>query len=149
MRKILLIAATGIGLALGRAGAEAIPLGDEAMAPMTTFDENSPTANSVTSAIGGRAAPAAGDHRGVAALQPVRVDRALQIDKETGAQMLVLLAIVAIAVGFGAGGGMAARILDEREFSSGGVEGQPPSGLLRANLASLDGLVTGHSPRGT
>jgi hypothetical protein len=149
MRKMLLLAATGIGLALGRAGAEVIPLGDEALSPFSTYNEQLVTANSVAPAIDGRPALPVDDGRGAAAVERVSVDRAFRIDRETGVQALVWLAIAAIVAAFGGGGGIAVRILDEGEFPSGGVAGQSPSGLLRANLASLDGLVVDHSAGGT
>ena len=62
---------------------------------------------------------------------------------------LALVAVAAIAAGFGAAGAIAVRLLEEREFSNGAVPGQAPSGSLRANLAYLDGHMIGHPARGT
>jgi hypothetical protein len=148
VRKMLLLLATGIGLALGRTGAEAIPFGGEPAAPISPFEEQLLTANSVAPAIAGRLALTVDDGRDAAAVEPIKVDWTLQIDKETDVRRFVLLAIAVVIAGFGAAGAAAMRMLEVREFYPGELADQPPSGMLRANLANLDGLIFGHPARG-
>jgi len=148
VRKMLLLLATGIGLVLGRTGAEAIPFGGEPVAPISPFDDQLLAADLVTPAIAGGLAFMVDDGREAAPAEPVEVDWAQQLDRETDVRRFVLLAIAVIAAGIGAVGAAAVRMLEGREFSPGGLADQPPSGLLRANLATLDALIFGRPARG-
>ncbi len=149
MRTMLLLGTTGIILSLGSVGAQAIPLGNQSAAPNATFDEQLPTANSGAPAIAGRSAFTIDGGGEAPAMGPDKADRTLPINRETGMRKFILLAIAAVVAGFWAVGAIASRILDGQEFFPGGVADQPPYGLLRANLANLDGLMIEHSARGT
>lgn len=64
---------------------------------------------------------------------------------ETSISRLIVLVAAGVVVGLSAVGAIAVRIVDGLEFSPGGVTEQPPYGLLRSNLAILDGLLRGYS----
>ncbi len=145
MRTMLLLGTTTIILALGCVGAQAIPLGNQAAAPNATFNEQLLTANSGTLAMAGRSAFAIEGNGGALVMEPAGVDPTLPIDTETAMRNFILLAIALVIAGFSAVSAIVVRILDGQEFSPGGVAAQPPEGLLRANLANLDGLFVGHS----
>ncbi len=149
MRTMLLLGTTTIVLALGGVGAQALPLGNQTAAPSAAFNEQFLTADSGTLAVAGRSA-FANDASGRAPVaEPAEVDPTLPIDKDPAVRNFVLLAIAAAIAGFAAVSAIASRIMDGQEFSPGGVADQPPEGLLRANLANLDGLIVGHCDHGT
>jgi len=74
MRKMFLIAAASIGLFLGRAGAEAITVGDEAVGPAPTLGGQLLTANLMTPAVAGGLALAVDDGGDAAATKPASVE---------------------------------------------------------------------------
>lgn len=149
MRTMLLLGTTTVVLALGAVGAQAAPLGNPAGAPDASFNQRLLTANSGTLAIAGRPALAIDVSAGAPAIEPAKADPAPPTDMETAARNFIMFAIAAVIAGFGAVSAIASRIMDGQEFSPGGVADQPPQGLLRANLANLDGLVAGHSAHAT
>jgi hypothetical protein len=149
MRKMLLIVAAGVGLFLGRAGAEAVTVGDEVVAPSSAFDGQLVTANLIAPAMAGGLAFTIQDGRSAVGARPVMAAWAVETDREAGVHTLVLVAIAGVVAGLGAAGAIAVRMLEEREVAPGGMASQPPSGLLHANLAYLDGLMVGHPARGT
>src|SRR5579863_9947417 len=124
MRKMFLILVMGIGLVLGRAGAEAVAFGGQAVPDVSTFDEQSPIANSVAPAIAGQSAIAGDD---AAAAAPVGVDRTRQFESGAGVHGFALLAIAALVAALGAAGATAVRVLEAREFFPGGLAAQPSS----------------------
>jgi hypothetical protein len=149
MRTMLLLGTTTIVLALGCVGAQAVPFGDQAAAPNATFNEQLLTANSGTPAIAGRPALAIDGGAGAPVMAPAKADPTLPFDIKTATHNFIVLAIASVIAGFAVVSAIVSRILDGQAFSPGGVADQPPEGLLRANLANLDGLIVGHSAHET
>src|SRR5271156_467231 len=106
MRKMLLIVAAGVGLFLGRAGAEAVTVGDEAVAPSSSsaFDGQLVTANLIAPAMAGGLAFTIQDGRSAVDARPVMAGWAVETDREAGVHTLVLVAIAAVVAGLGTAG---------------------------------------------
>ncbi len=143
MRTMLQLEVAGIVLALSCVGAEALPLGGQALDPYATFNEQSLTDNSASQATVGHSTPAMGP-RLVGAMETHSVQPP-RGGAETSTSQFILFVVTGVIVGLSAVAAIAVRIVDGLEFSPGGVSEQPPYALLRSNLAILDGLFRGYS----